>query len=146
MDQDIKKLRFLDSYRFFTKGLADVAKSLKEFPILDLQFEFENTELLKAKGYYPYEYIDSIEKLDEKCLPSIEKFYSTLKQENITEEEYSHAQNVWKTFNCKTLKDYHNLYLKTDVLILADAFEQFRNVFFLNIIKLILVIVSLLQD
>jgi hypothetical protein len=98
MDQDIKKLRFLDSYRFFTKGLADVAKSLKEFPILDLQFEFENTELLKAKGFYPYEYIDSIEKLDEKCLPSIENFYSTLKQKKYNRRRISTCTKCMENF------------------------------------------------
>ena len=122
-----QKLRFLDSYRFLSKGLSDVAKSLKEFPILES--EFEETSLLKQKGFYPYEYIESIERLNETELPDISKFYSTLKQEGISEEEYKHVQNVWNTYNCNTLKDYHNLYLKTDVLILADAFEQFRNFF-----------------
>jgi hypothetical protein len=122
-----KKLRFLDSYRFFQKGLANVAKSLKDFPILES--EFNEIELLKEKGVYPYEYIDSIVRLNDTELPSKDKFYSTLKQEGITDEEYQHAQEVWNTFNCKTLKDYHNLYLKTDVLILADAFEQFRDFF-----------------
>ena len=85
--------------------------------------------LLKQKGVYPYEYIDSIEKLNETQLPPIEAFYSTLKQETITEEEYQHAQNVWNTFNCQTLLDYHKLYLQVDVLILADAFEKFREFF-----------------
>ena len=59
----------------------------------------------------------------------VSPWFSTLKQEDIEEEEYKHAQNVWKKYNCKTLKDYHNLYLKTDVLILADAFEKFRDFF-----------------
>ena len=122
-----QKLRFLDSYRFLSKGLSDVAKSLKEFPILES--EFEETSLLKQKGFYPYEYIDSVERFKENKLPDISKFYSTLKQEGISEEEYKHAQNVWNTYNCNTLKDYHNLYLKTDVLLLADAFEQFRDFF-----------------
>ena len=124
-----QKLRFLDSYRFLSKGLSDVAKSLKEFPILESQFKNEETSLLKQKGFYPYEYIDSIEKLNEVELPDISKFYSTLKQEGISEKEYKHAKKVWDYYNCKTLKDYHNLYLKTDVLILADAFEQYRNFF-----------------
>ena len=59
----------------------------------------------------------------------VSTWFSTLKQEDITEKEFKHAQNVWKTYNCNTLKDYHNLYLKTDVLILADAFEKFRDFF-----------------
>ena len=62
----------------------------------------------------------------------VSPWFSTLKQEDIDEEEYKHAQNVWKKYNCKTLRDYHNLYLKTDVLILADAFEKFRDFFLKN--------------
>ena len=62
-------------------------------------------------------------------MPDIKEFYSTLTQKTITEKEYEHAQRVWKHYNCKTLQDYHELYLKTDVLILADAFEKFRNFF-----------------
>jgi hypothetical protein len=123
-----KKLRFLDSYRFMLKGLSDVAKSMDEFPILD----DGNISLLKQKGFYPYEYVDSIEKLKDKKLPDIKEFYSTLTQDTITEKEYKHAQNVWRTYKCKNLLDYHNLYLKTDVLILADAFEKFRKFFLEN--------------
>ena len=90
---------------------------------------YKDINLLKQIGVYPCEYIDSLEKLNETQLPPIEAFYSTLKQETITEEEYQHAQKVWNTFNCQTLLDYHILYLKADVLILADAFEKFREFF-----------------
>ena len=85
--------------------------------------------MLKQKGFYPYEYIDSIDRLQEKELPGKEKFYSTLTGKTITDPEYSHAQKVWETYNCNTLLDYHNLYLKTDVLLLADSFEKYRNFF-----------------
>ena len=88
--------------------------------------------LIKQKGIYPYEYITSLEILNETQLPPIEAFYSTLKGKSITEDEYEHAQNVWNAFGCKTLLDYHNLYLKADVLILADAFEKFRDFFLTN--------------
>ena len=125
-----KKLRFLDSYRFLQKGLSDITKSLNEFPILESEFKYTN--LLKKKGVYPYEYIESVERLKETELPPIEKFYSTLKKEGITKDEYIHAQRVWKYHNCKTLQDYHELYLKTDVLLLADAFENFRKFFLKN--------------
>ena len=91
-----------------------------------------DTNIFKEKGIYPYEYITSLEVLNETKLSPIEASYSTLYNENITEEEYEHAQNVWTTFNCKTLLDYHNLYLKADVLILADAFDKFRNFFLKN--------------
>ena len=90
---------------------------------------YKDINLLKQRGVYPYEYIDSLEKLNETQLPPIEAFYSTLKQETITEEECQHAQNVWRTFNYKTLLDYHKIYIKADVLILADAFEKFREFF-----------------
>ena len=123
-----KKIRFLDSYRFMVKGLSDVAKSMVEFPILDKYFKGD-ISLLKQKGYYPYEYIDSIDRLNETSLPPKESFFSSLTQKVITDKEYSHAQEVWKHHNCKTLKDYHNLYLKTDVMILADAFEKYRKFF-----------------
>ena len=96
--------------------------------IKDSNIKLEN-DLLKQKGFYPYEYIESIKKFEDKKLPEMEKFYSKLKKETITKEEYKHAQRVWEHYNCKTLLDYHNLYLKTDVLILADAFEKFRKFF-----------------
>ena len=72
--------------------------------------------------------MDSWERFDETKLPPIEKFYSSLSASSISPEDYKHALNVWKTFKCKTLGDYHELYLKTDVNLLADVFEQFRNI------------------
>ena len=84
------------------------------------------TDTILRKGVYPYEYIDSQERFDETQLPPIEKFYSSLTDESITQKDYEHAQTVWKTFKCKTLGDYHDLYLKTDVLLLADVFQKFR--------------------
>ena len=66
----------------------------------------------------------------EKCkeeLPSKEKFYSLLADRKISGKEHEHVLNVWKKFEMKTMKDYHDLYLKCDVLLLADVFEKFRN-------------------
>ena len=88
----------------------------------------KNLNFLIRKEVYPYEYMDSWERFDETKLPPIEKFYSSLLGSNISPEDYEHAIKVWKTFKCKTLGDYHNLYLKTDVNLSADVFEQFRNI------------------
>ncbi|CAH3124890.1 unnamed protein product [Porites lobata] len=86
----------------------------------------ENIELLTRKGVYPYDYVSSIEKLSETQLPPKSEFYSKLNDENISDSDYQHALNIWSTFNCKSICDYHDLYLKSDVLLLADVFKSFR--------------------
>ena len=86
----------------------------------------ENAHLIAGKGFYPYEYIDSHERFKETELPPMEAFYSKLTNETISAKNYEHAQTVWKKFNCQTLGDYHDLYLKSDVLLLADVFQTFR--------------------
>ena len=70
--------------------------------------------------------MDSFETFDQTDLPNREQFYSILNDQQITNGEYDHARKVWKTFNIKTMSEYHDLYLKNDVLLLADVFESFR--------------------
>ena len=65
-------------------------------------------------------------KLFKTQLPQKEEFYSHLNDEHVSDDDYQHAINVWSTFNCKSIRDYHDLYLKSDVLLLADVFENFR--------------------
>ena len=83
--------------------------------------------ILLRKGVYPYEYMDEWNKFDEKELPSKGSFYSSLTMEDISVTDYKHANNVFKKFNLNNLGDYHDLYVRSDTLLLADVFENFRN-------------------
>ena len=83
--------------------------------------------MLLRKGVYPYEYMDGWNKFNEKLIPSKELFYSNLTLENISEVDYMDANNVIKTFELSNLGDYHDLYIRSDTLLLADVFENFRN-------------------
>jgi len=78
------------------------------------------------KSVFPYEYIDCVEKLEETCLP-LESFYSLLIGDPISESDYAHAVNVWQRFSIQTFSEYSDHYLKTDVLLLTDIFENFRD-------------------
>ena len=83
--------------------------------------------LLLRKGVYPYEYMDSWERFNEKLLPSKKDFYSNLNMEDINDIDYRHADNVFKRFKLKNLGDYHDLYVQRDTLLLADVFNNFRD-------------------
>ena len=83
--------------------------------------------LLLRKGVYPYEYMDNWERFDETSLPDNESFYSSLNMENIDDIDYRHGNNMFKKFKLKNLGEYHDLYMQSNTLILADVFENFRN-------------------
>ena len=83
--------------------------------------------LLLRKGVYPYEYMDSWERFNETSLPSKKDFYSNLNMEDIDDIDYGHGNNVFKGFKLEILGDYHDLYVQSDTLLLADVFENFRN-------------------
>ena len=83
--------------------------------------------LLLRKGVYPYEYMDNWERFDETSLPNKESFYSNLNMENINDIDYRHGNNMFKRFKLKKLGEYHDLYVQSDTLLLADVFENFRN-------------------
>ncbi|XP_070153677.1 uncharacterized protein [Polyergus mexicanus] len=126
------KLRFIDSYKFLSTSLEKLASFLNNDKLQILKSKFQNllTEefnLLTRKGVFPYEYIDCVDKLHDTCLPPRESFYSSLTGDTVSESNYAHAENVWKRFSVRTLGVYSDLYLKTDVLLLADVFENFRN-------------------
>jgi hypothetical protein len=85
-------------------------------------------DLISSKGVYFYEYVTSASVLNETELPTQDAFYSHLTGESITDAEYARAKNVWEKFNMKTLWNYHDLYLITDVLLLADVLLKFQKV------------------
>ena len=83
--------------------------------------------VLLRKGVYPYEYMDEWDKFNEKKSPCKESFYSNLSMEDISDTHYKHANNVFEKFNLNNLGDYHDLYVRSDTLLLADVFENFRD-------------------
>ena len=121
------EIRFLDSFKFLQTSLANLVGNLQSDDFHNTKQVFKkNTDLLTRKGVYPYDYVSSLDKLFETQLPPKEEFYSKLNDEEISDDDYQHAIQVWNTFGCKTIRDYHNLYLKSDVLLLSDVFENFR--------------------
>ena len=121
-------LVFIDSFQFMSSSLSNLVNNLpaEAFKNTGQVFQGEQLSLMTKKGVYPYDYMNSFEKFEDSRLPKKEDFFSIMNNEHITDEEYKHAQNVWKTFNLKTMGEYHDLYLKSDILLLADVFENFR--------------------
>ena len=129
-----RNIRFIDSFRFMATSLDSLVSNLSKesFKNLSRYYEGEQLQLLLIKGLFPYDWCDSIEKLTSTQLPPKEELYSKLNDTHITEEDHQHAQKVWDTFEMKTMRSYLDLYLKSDVLLLADVFENFRDVCSIN--------------
>ena len=151
------KLRFIDSFRFMSTSLSELVDNMfgnfnsiecksctennrceeckklidgliRKVPSL---YQFCNGDLNKLilllrKGVYLYEYMDSWEKFDKTTLPPKKDFYSEFNLEDITDKDYSHAQKVFEEF-CTDIDEYHDLYVQSDTLLLADVLENFRN-------------------
>ena len=124
------KIRFIDSFKFMATSLDKLVNNLPKdaFNNVKRHYMEDKLSLLTRKGIYPFEYMNSSEKLKETKLPPREACYSRLNDEGISDEDYEHARKVWETFEMKTLGDYHNLYNQVDVLLLADVFENFRDI------------------
>ena len=126
-------LRFIDSLAFMNSSLDSLVKNLKSSGaenFIHLNREFDSPvqrELLTRKGSYPYDYMDSFERFEETQLPPQAAFYSQLKEQELSDEDYEHAMAIWSSFGLRSMGQYHDLYLKTDVLLLADVFENFRS-------------------
>ena len=116
-----KHIVFKDSLQFMGASLQTLGSNLLKAgfaKFAHLKKEWANTpddqlRLLVRKDVYPYEYMDSMEKFDDDQLPPKEAFFSKLHNQDITDEEYAHAQNVWRTFNIHNMREYHDLYLKS---------------------------------
>lgn len=126
-------LRFLDSMSFMAESLdtlsgnlADKDKKLtKRF--FKKKYKGKDIDLLMRKGVYPYSWVDSTVKFHQTSLPDQNDFYNDIGECECTDEQYKQAQLVWDEFDCKTFEDYSNLYLETDVYLLADVYEKFRD-------------------
>lgn len=125
------KFRFIDSFRFMPSSLDYLTSLLptekKKITHAQLsRFSVEQIKLLERKGVFCYDYIDGWSKLSESQLPAKELFYSKLTESDISDADYKHAQLVWNAFGIRTLGEYSDLYMQTDILLLADVFENFR--------------------
>ena len=120
-----KNIVFTDSMLFMNSSLDKLLKNLNDFKYLSNVFKDEQLKLVKEKGIYLYEYMNSFKRFKEECLPDKDCFFNSLQDCGITDEEYSRAIDVWNVFNIKNLGKYHDLYLKTDILLLCYVFEKF---------------------
>ena len=137
-------VEFKDSLQFLNSSLDKLVKNLKDkgvkegktlgetFPHTYEYFKRRWThvnedgfELLTRKGIYPYEYMDSWDKMQETSLPSKEQYFSKLSGKDISDKDYSFAEKIWEVFELKNLGELHDLYMGTDVTQLADVFESF---------------------
>ena len=120
-------LTFIDSFQFMSSSLDKLVSNLPKDDLIYTSkvFKGKRLNLMSQKDFYPYDFMDSFEKFDQTELAK-EHFYSILNDLDITDDEYDHAKKVWKTFKIKTMGEYHDLYLGSDVLLLTDVFENFR--------------------
>ena len=136
------ELRFIDSFKFMSSSLDSLVNNLVRGNNKFFGFEDYNEsqyKLLIQKGIYPYKYMDDWDKFRETALPPKEAFYSKLNMSGVSNEDYKHAHRVWAEFGINNLGEYQNLYLKMDVILLANPislsykwmlsyFEAFRKV------------------
>ena len=117
-------LVFIDSMQLMQSKLDALVINLSDddFNYLSQEFNGDLLELAKQKGVYPYEYMDSLKKFFDEKLRDRCKCFSLLKDECISEKDYSYAINVWNTFKMNSQGASHDIYLKTDVFLLADVF------------------------
>ena len=121
-------LTFIDSFQFMGPSLDKLVSNLPKDDLIYTSkvFKGKRLNLMSQTGVYPYDFMDSFEKFNQTELPTKDQFYSILNDQHITDDEYDHANTVWDTFMIKTMVEYHDLYLVSDVLLQTDVFENFR--------------------
>ena len=127
---------FRNSLQFLSASLEQLAASLAKvgrgysqnlhIVVRDVYPEAD-VELLERKGVCCYDYIDSLARLNEPAIPPQEAFFNKLGGVECSQADYAHAQHVWENFRCSSLKEYMALYLLSDICLLADVFQAFRN-------------------
>ena len=121
-------LRFIDSFSFMSSSLDSLVKNLGkayDYKILNRffpQFNKEQIKLITQKGVYPYEFIDSVNDFKKHNFHLVISFIH-LNKKTITNSQYQYANNVWNKLGCQNLGDYHDIYLKSDVLLLLNALK-----------------------
>ena len=123
------ELRFIDNIKFMSSSLYSQVNNLARRGHEFWGFESYNDSQCKLrirKGIYPYEYMDSWDRFKETSLPIIERVYSSLNMSEISDSDYEHACSIWREFRIRNMGEYHNLYLRTDVILVANVFESFR--------------------
>ena len=133
-----KNLVFIGSMQFKNSSLDKLVKNFpdEDFKYLVKEFSSKHLKVLRKKGDYPYGYMNSFKKFDEDKLPARKYFFSSTKKVKIDEDgkisdghisigDYLTSEKIWNKFKMKNMSDYHDHYLKKDVLLLADVFEKF---------------------
>lgn len=127
---NINNISIMDSYAHLTSSLSKLIENLPDERKIALKTITDDPvkfKLINKKGFYPYEFVDTIEKLDTP-IDQIkrEHFDSKLMLSKLSDDDWIHIQTVITSFNIKTLRDWHDLYLKIDVFGLTDVFEYYR--------------------
>ena len=122
--KDRSEIRYIDSFKFMASSTDSPSKKLSKEQFREMSGVFkEDINFLIRKGVYPYDYMHSFERFKEVELPPMGEFNSRLNDSNVSAQNYEHAQKIWKHFNITNVGEYHDLYLKTDVILLAYIFK-----------------------
>ena len=137
IDFKFKKLKYslklLDMCNFIKGSLSELSKSLNDKDKIIIKEHFsDNFELLKYKTCFPYEFLTK-ENIYNENLPSIENFYSSLKLDNISEEDYNKTLDIYKKLKCKNIKEYLDIYLKLDIFYKPICIMYLENAFGINL-------------